>query len=569
MEEKPSTFESLVATLSKDETKDLLAKISSSMQTIQKEKVDSPLDLEEKGKTPLPVIFEKESILLKLWLKFLSLINSIPVETLYQRELIKRIGRSLKLEAGEYIDVSKQLYTEKFYGSLLKLQKTHAFFCSALECYNTEKSNFYMLLVSFFSPELYEKLIKVSSHFEENDENTLPTKKNAILKEIERLTAALDVNTKTQMYQISQAIEWMRTFCDFSLDKVLAKFSIQNSSNTCSFLTIQNEIELLASILASSKNIPTPMLQTLFLLQQKGEIPLDSSTQIKQDESEVEKNASKFIEDAMLAISYIEEFTKNIPIKKIVKYIKQDVTWTPIEFRAGEDWFLYFKHAWKDFFLQRWTEWMSDVQKLSLTKKMLEITGKEELQVLKNRPWVPLLGQSLLKNEALIQFFKTFFETIYREKVEGVLKTILAEGTFYRSDVLSSFSNTYTILSQGDQELEEFENELSPQSVIGSSFNSIIQNGALTIKTKNQLESLIKNIENDMKRIADKLFEALNSIHSLLSSIAGSETTHIVLTNWSSIQGGSNKKFQEEVVKVNTLLANIIDVLKQMGLTSL
>lgn len=564
MEEKTSTFENLVASLSEEETKRLLHNISNSMQNVQPESQEKPITPDEAPKAEKVVVsLSKEPFFLRIWLTILSLIKSIPVESLYQKELVNRIGRDLKSHDGKYINVSKQLYTSVFYNLLSNLRKTQIFFSSMLDCYNTEKNNFYMLLSSFIAPVLYEELLQISSSFDTKAKDTSNARKNTILKEIEKLTTELDTDIKFDMYKVSQAIEWMRTFCDFSLDKVLLKFNIQPSETTCSIFAIQNEIELLASILASSKNIPIPMLQTLFLLYKKDALPLGKEEQ----NTTAEQNANKFIDDAHKALSYIGEFKKNVPIKKIVKYVKQDITWIPIEFSAGEDWFLYFKHAWKDLFLQEWGTWVSNIQKETVKSRMLEIVEAEKLQEIDYKPWRRLLGNAPLKNETTLEFFKTFFQTIYPNKFMPLLKIILAEGAFYRTDNLSEYTSAFNSLNQVAKEITSFENELSPESIIGASFASIIETGVLTIKTKTQMETLIRNIESDIKRICTRILDSLKSMNVILTGIVSGNKTGIyaTLTNWSSIQGNSNKKFQDEIAKIKETIVSIIDLINTLA----
>ena len=564
MEEKTSTFENLVASLSEEETKRLLHNISNSMQNVQPESQEKPITPDEAPKAEKVVVsLSKEPFFLRIWLTILSLIKSIPIESLYQKELVNRIGRDLKSHDGKYINVSKQLYTSVFYNLLSNLRKTQIFFSSMLDCYNTEKNNFYMLLSSFIAPVLYEELLQISSSFDTKAKDTSNARKNTILKEIEKLTTELDTDIKFDMYKVSQAIEWMRTFCDFSLDKVLLKFNIQPSETTCSIFAIQNEIELLASILASSKNIPIPMLQTLFLLYKKDALPLGKEEQ----NTTAEQNANKFIDDAHKALSYIGEFKKNVPIKKIVKYVKQDITWIPIEFSAGEDWFLYFKHAWKDLFLQEWGTWVSNIQKETVKSRMLEIVEAEKLQEIDYKPWRRLLGNAPLKNETTLEFFKTFFQTIYPNKFMPLLKIILAEGAFYRTDNLSEYTSAFNSLNQVAKEITSFENELSPESIIGASFASIIETGVLTIKTKTQMETLIRNIESDIKRICTRILDSLKSMNVILTGIVSGNKTGIyaTLTNWSSIQGNSNKKFQDEIAKIKETIVSIIDLINTLA----
>ena len=567
MEEKTSTFESLVASLSKEETKRLLLNISNSMQRVQPETQETPLAPDEVAKTEKVVIgLAKEPFFLRIWLTILSLIKSIPVESLYQKELVNRVGRDLKDHNSKYINIPKQLYTSAFYNLLSNLRKTQVFFSSMLDCYNSEKNNFYMLLSSFIAPSLYEELLQISSSFDVKAEDTSNARKNTILKEIEKLTTELDTNIKFEMYEVSRAIEWMRTFCDFSLDKVLLKFSIQPSETTCSIFAIQNEIELLASVLASSKNIPIPMLQTLFLLYKKDVLPLGKETQKEQNDS-LEQNANKFIDDALKALSYIGEFKKNVPMRKIVKYVKQDITWIPIEFSAGEDWFLYFKHAWKDLFLQEWGTWVSNMQKATIKSRMLQIVEAKTLWEIKYKPWRKLLGDAPLKNEIILEFFNTFFQTIYPSKFVSSLKIILTEGAFYRTDNLSEYTSAFNSLNQAAKEIASFENELSPESIIGTSFASIIESGVLTIKTKTQMETLIRNIESDIKRICTRILDSLKSMNVILTGVVGGNKTGIyaTLTNWTSIQGNSNKKFQDEVVKIKETIMGIIDLINTMS----
>lgn len=184
MEEKASTFESLVATLSKEETKRLLDNIKSSMQNIQREASSSaPVETESESKEASSIDISKESIFLRLWLKIISIIKSIPIESLYQKELVKRIGYSLKQEASEYIDVDKKIYTTNLYNLLSNLRKTQVFFSSILDSYASEKNVFYMLLLSFTSSSLYQELLNTCSSFgKEND--TSNKRKNEILKKL-------------------------------------------------------------------------------------------------------------------------------------------------------------------------------------------------------------------------------------------------------------------------------------------------------------------------------------------------------------------------------------------------
>jgi|GEM_PF-445522 len=572
MEEQISTFEYLVTTLSSEEVKKLLGNIKASMESLeqseQSQKAKEELETEEKlPKDVISASLAKESLFLRLWLTLISFIKSIPVESLYQKELIKRIGFSLKDVASEYVDVQNKQYKKPFFNLLFNLRKTQLFFSGVLDCYNAEKSSFYMILLSFISNKLYKNLLQKTSVFDD-EKDVSTSKKNAILKEVESLSGELDVEIKAEMYRVAKAIEWMRTFCDFSLDKMLAKFSLHSSGESASMQALQNEVELLASILASSKEVPTSMLQTLFLLQQKDSFLPNRNKAGQEDSEQIAKNVQKFIDDGLTSLSYVDDFKRKIPLYKIVRYVKQDITWTPLEFRGGEDWFLYFKHAWKDFFLQKWMEWTQEIQKTKTMQKILDILGQKSLDSLSYKPWRTLLGSSLLKNERLLEFFKTFFTKSYGEDVAPYIKTLLVEGSFYRTSTLAELTALNTLLNNIPTDIKNLEKELSEEGVIGSSFASIAESGILTIKTKAQVESLVKNIEGEFKRLINKILEALPSLKGILSAILGEGKggEHVVLTNWSSIEGEQHEAFQKKIASIKDMLESTISLSSQISL---
>ena len=111
MEEKISTFESLVASLSEEETKSLLFNISNSMKNIQPELQEKSQDPDGVKAEKVVVSLTKEPFFLRIWLVIISIIKSVPVESLYQKELVDRVGRDLKKHDGKYVNISKQLYT--------------------------------------------------------------------------------------------------------------------------------------------------------------------------------------------------------------------------------------------------------------------------------------------------------------------------------------------------------------------------------------------------------------------------------------------------------------------------
>jgi len=81
------------------------------------------------------------------------------------------------------------------------------------------------------------------------------------------------------------------------------------------------------------------------------------------------------------------------------------------------------------------------------------------------------------------------------------------------------------------------------------------------------MESLIHNIESYMKRLVSRILDSLKGMNELLAIILGESKTssYIVLTNWSSIHGNGNKKFQEDIANSYATLKLVVEILLKIS----
>lgn len=503
--------------------------------------------------------FGHESFFFKLWLKITSFFKSIPIDVLYNQELIRRLSRELKHNAGQYINISKGIYTKNFYELLSALKKTQSFFSSLLDSYNSEKSNFYMTLSSFTSPYAYGELIKASENFENIPDISISAK-NAVIRKIEKIISEMDEASKGDMYAAARAIEWIKIFCDAPLDKILSKFEKEESSFICKISSIQNDMELLASVLSSAKNIPVNTIQALFLLHN-----IDSSGNSESVKEHAEKNCSEFIDDAKRSLSAVINFKKHIPMVQLIRYVKQEIDWEPLVLSGGEDWAFYFRNAWKERLNEKWEEWVFIQKKAKTAVKMTEILDADILENLKYKPWVRFLGENAFKRELPCNFLKTMFKEVYPEKMLPDLKILLTEGNFYRQENVSEYSNSLAKLTSLNKEIEKFEENLSPAGSIGSAFASIPNTEVLTADNKKQLDILMQSTEAEAQKITTYALNTLKSLNTiLLGIISGSKTgIYATLTNLSAIQGKDNKKFQKSIFEIKKLIGDIVDLIEE------
>ena len=120
MNPQVSTFDKLVDSLSTEEAQTMLARIAENMkmsEDIQTDSQTEPLLIGDQLKKSIRI--NDESFFLRLWLRLKSFFKAVPLETVYEEELIGRIGKSLRHDYKQYIDIKANIFTKDFYVSFI------------------------------------------------------------------------------------------------------------------------------------------------------------------------------------------------------------------------------------------------------------------------------------------------------------------------------------------------------------------------------------------------------------------------------------------------------------------
>ena len=496
MNPQVSTFDKLVAALSTEEAQTMLANIAENMkmsEDIQTDSKTEPLLVDVQLKKTIRI--KDEPFVIRIWLYLKSFFKSQPVEAVYEEELIRRLGKDLQHNYKQYINIKANIFTNDFYELLRELRKTQLFFTSLLSAYDADKGNFYLLGSSFVAPDAYLKLMYNTDPFSCIPNSQASTNLRAeLLKKIDESFSLMTADYKTRMYQAANAIEWMRYFCELPLDKVVLRFTVNPSVDpSCSVYLLSAEIGMLASVLSTIKPIPDVVLQALFLLSKQDKLN-DKTVNMNQESVE-------FISQASHALEAIKEFSVKIPILEFARYALKSIQWEPQRLEGGEDWFQLFKIAWKKRFNERWQLWSAEQKRTQLNRQMLDLLKIDKLEPLMYRPWEDSWLVLRFKREFSFSFLSSFFSKLYPSFVQPVLKTLLMEGKFYRRENLAEYTNAFTMLERQQSCISTFESRLSPEGEIGSAFIQLKEKTIASLKSKNSLEALMKNIETEAKQI--------------------------------------------------------------------
>ena len=555
-----STFDKLVDSLSTEEAQLMLSHIADSMKMSADIQTDSklePLLIDGQAKKTLRV--SDEPFFIRIWLYLKSFFKSQPIESIYEDELIRRIGKDLQRNYKQYINIKDNAFTNDFYELLHELRKTQLFFTSLLSAYDSDKGDFYLLVSSFAAPEIYVKLMYNTDPFSSAEGTQAnPNLRADFLKRIDETFSLMTADYKTAMYQAAGAVEWMRHFCELPIDKALLRFTVNSPvDSSCSVYLIATEVGMLASVLSTVKPIPDIVLQALFLL-------------LKQDKLNdkflnLNNESVEFISQASHALEVIKRFSVKVPILNIARYASKSIQWEPQQLESGEDWFQLFKAAWKKRFAERWQLWSAEQKRVHLNQEMLALLKVDKLPVMPYRPWEDVWLVLRFKREFTFVFLSAFFSSLYPSTLQPVLKTLLMEGNFYRRENLAEYTNAFTALEKQQSCITTFEARLSPEGEIGSGFIQVKERTVASLKSKNSLETLMNNIETEANQIITASQGAFKTLIALLNGfIEGNKNSvYAPLLNWSIIQGNKNVEFRRRVEEVKNLLQRITVVLAE------
>lgn len=560
MGEKPDTFERLVLTMESSERRELLRQLAERTESKNEEykTQDARVEVVPPGEDSSPERqYTAQPFIVRLWFALIAFFSSSTPVQAYSSYMVKILGRKLARQYSPYISVRQRSYTNDFHRELVRLREAQTFFSSLLDEYESNKGGFFVILSSLAMKKTFEAIGAAANPFTEPyDRDTGKDVRTSCLRAIDSVLLSIPDDERARLYQASRAIEWIRRFIALPIDRILLRFSVMNDlKQGCPLDTVSDEIESLASTLASARKIPILTLEAMYLFSVQ-ETMRDSGF-------DLERDCSAFLTGASRHLSSIREFKGAIPIEDFVRFAVGNVNWKPVIFEGGEDWFQLFKNAWKKRFEERWSEWNRLHRRSMLKSRIVSFLGVPEMPRLEYHPWEGLWLPLTLRRELSVSFLKGLFNSVYPSSMMRPLKILLVEGDFYRRENLMEFTDAFSTLEHQQSLLQTFETRLSPKGDIGEGFELIQRERIATVKGKARLENLMLTTESETELLLSRVVTALRSIDLILTGVSDVVRggPYETLINMASIQGKQNERFRKELMTVRQLAKDALFIL--------
>lgn len=536
------SFDELVAGISSDERKYLLAKINQNrehsfplVQTAREETDGFTLDIK----------LNSESFLYKLFLWIRSLISKKHKLEIYNDDLIRTLARKINKNHPGIVDMQNGLILSLFYEKLKELKNAADFFKPYFNIFNENPGKFYVFMSTFIAPEI------ASSINAEADPYSVPFEKegtkevrSSLLKKLEGILKDIPQKSRAVMYDAVKSLNWLKRFSELPYTHFLAQFTAIVSENyTCPFTNAQTDFNALANVLSDARSIPNEALEALFLFpQRKG----GATVELDQD---TEKSMREFLSKSAAGISMVQMFISTVPFFALGKVIFSDYDWQIETFGGAEDWFVKFKEEWKIVFDERWESWLRDRKKSQLADVLMEKFGILSFPELPYRPWANLWGGVPFRCE-MTGGFLYWFATVKYEEIIGVLNVLVLEGVFLNNDNRAEFSEAMNKFAEINHQVQLFGESLNEKGSVGSVFAKLIADHVRTLKGQNMVNSMILNAETSVRGWESSFCDCCRTIEKVLAGILDDEKNdkkYESIQNLMTIKGRENRAYRDNL----------------------
>lgn len=536
------SFDELVAGISSDERKYLLAKINQNRE--HSFPLVQPAREETDGFT-LDIKLNSESFLYKIFLWIRSLVSKKHRLEIYNNDLIRTLARKINKNHPGIVDMQNGLILSLFYEKLKELKNAADFFKPYFNIFNENPGKFYVFMSTFIAPEI------ASSINAEADPYSVPFEKegtkevrSSLLKKMEGILKDIPQKSRAVMYDAVKSLNWLKRFSELPYMHFLAQFTAIVSENyTCPFTNAQTDFNALARILSDARSIPNEALEALFLFpQRKG----GATVELDQD---TEKSMREFLSKSAAGISMVQMFISTVPFFALGKVIFSDYDWQIETFGGAEDWFVKFKEEWKIVFDERWESWLRDRKKSQLADVLMEKFGILSFPELPYRPWANLWGGVPFRCE-MTGGFLYWFATVKYEEVMGVLNVLVLEGVFLNNDNRAEFSEAMNKFAEINHQVQLFGESLNEKGSVGSVFAKLIADHVRTLKGQNMVNSIILNAETSVRGWESSFCDCCRTIERVLSGILDDEKTdkkYESIQNLMTIRGRENRAYRDNL----------------------
>jgi hypothetical protein len=541
-EDSRGTFDKLVAGLTSEERTAMLNDINATTEdSLQFVCADDP---QPEKPLSLSLKLKGESLFYRFILWFRGLIRRESTERVYSDDLLTALAHRITRAHPGLVNHKIKSLDGIFYSRLQAMKEASDFFKPYMVMIDDNPGEFYVFLCSFITPDFIDEVTSKADPFIlDFNSDASQNVKNGLIKSLEDVLKNINPNIKNTLYETISSLNWLMHFSKLPYLHFLAQFTnIIDEVYTCPYRNAVIDYDALAAVFTNVRSISNELLEAIFLFSQRTKLT-DHAQQ-----KDIERAVKEFLAKANQQLIPIQMFISSVPVVKVGKLVNDNYDWTPHTMEGAEAWYTAFRTQWRKILDVRWNEWVRAKKKNSIATSLLTDFNVQEFPVLEYRPWLEMWTNIPFNYELSAGFLSWFVQNAY-DKMSALFNDVMLEGVFIRNEKRVDYSEGLNYFNQAGNQMKNLLIKLSPDGDIGKTFREIIDSQILTLQAQNKIDSLMTNIESEIREIINKLLKGGKTVDSILSAILAEDMprSHDVLQNLKTIKGHLNKEWRENL----------------------
>ncbi len=562
-----SSFDRLVSELSRDERRQMLERIRSSVTV-----VEEPLSrFHERPKVDLAAELQKLSFIQRVWLLICALLNGRNRVEVIEQFLIKDLGREIQKQAPGLIDLRGGTARALLYEQLETLRNHARVFRVPLSrAVGSADSSFYAFLCGFEMPQLQNQLEEDTDAFRlsaAEPDLTEPELRHRVFVNLDYILESMPADGRRRMYNNAQALQSLYDLAGFPFDELLRGFQTtpEGEPLDCPFDYIRESLTKLAGIMVGMQFFPSARLIEalyLYLNQERFEVP----------GSQVEQELSGQVKTAADALNAIRSFTAAVPLPDLVRYMRGDINYSPKRTSGGEEWYSQVRRFWARRIERQYDNYLFAVKYEQLRDKASEVlsTGVgvfSDYRSLVRRALMADPGEPVKARFALsLGVVQTFVSSQFSEWMHAPMKNLLIDGQFYKDDNREEYARAFETLSSLESQLDVFRERLADTGDFGLGLKRITRESHTSKAYRANASELIKRVDLRAREIIRDTISALDSATEVLNGILYGEVggKYDTLSNLGQIGGRGRERLMTQLDRCLTRCRETGELLREI-----
>jgi hypothetical protein len=556
-----SVFDSLVATLSSDERRNMLERIRASV-AFDEEPVERPLEPHE---SDAEQAYLTMGLAQKLLVLLRMVFGGLSREEAVERTLFGRLERRLRTEAGHLVDVTGGVFLPEFKEELARLKEAAEFFAAPLgRIRRVGTDAFYSFVLGLETPDTQDDLLSDTDPFvlsrrkEDADEYELRREAEGRLAD---LLANLPPWVRSRMAANARFFESLSGLSGFGFAELLGSFEeLPGEGERCDTELLRQPLQQLGRLLEGLSVAPSPaFIEGLVLF----------NAHVKGEPEDLESYVNERVDVIHSRLEVIRGFGRRVGFFDILRYVAGDLSFHLPKPPSGEHWKGQVERFWSRRVEELFQLYSFERKKEHLLSDAQELTDDEAVAPIEGYPAHE--GRRTGTHATSLGVLGALLRRAADAKATRTLKTLFVQGSFYKDENRAEFNEYYNELGDLRNAVQGFEDRLAPGGDLHASLQQARRfaagaEDAVTTDGTPDVVSVIERIDEDADRLVRRGVETFHGLSEIIHGVLYSEVSgrYDTLSNLDEVGGRDNKAFKEDLDEVLQFAKAAASVLSSM-----